>query len=68
MYLTKYDNNFTSRKNCRFLGALLPRDFHYLDCKLLNIDRSLRKYMAASLDGVDEQANEYACHRLQTSH
>ena len=68
LYLTKYANNFTCRKNRRYLGALVPRDYQYLDYKLLNLDRTLRKYMAASLEGVDEQANEYACHRLQTSH
>ena len=43
------------------------RDYHYLDCKLLNIDRGLRKYIAASLEGMDEQCKDYACTRLQTT-
>ena len=67
MYMTRYQNNFTYRKDRRYLGALPGRDYHYLDCKLLNIDRSLRKYIASSLEGTDEQAKDYACTRLQTS-
>ena len=67
MYMTRYQNNFTYRKDRRFLGALPGRDYAYLDCKLLNIDRSMRKYIASSLEGTDEQAKDYACARLQTS-
>ena len=63
-FLTRYTNNFTYRKSSRLLGALPSRDYHYLDCKLLNIDRSLRKYIAASLEGMDEQCKDYACTRL----
>ena len=67
LYMTRFQNNFTYRKDHRYLGVLPCRDYHYLDCKLLNIDRSLRKYIASSLEGTDEQAKDYACTRLQTT-
>lgn len=53
-HLTRYTSNFTYRKANRYLGSMPARDYHYLDCKLLNIDRGLRKYIAASLEGMDE--------------
>ena len=61
MYMTRYQNNFTYRKDHRYLGAMPERDYQYLDCKLLNIDRTMRKYIASSLEGTDEQAKDYAC-------
>ena len=38
MYLNKYDNMRTYKKDRRYIGILPDRDFHYLDCMLLNLD------------------------------
>jgi len=51
----------------RYLGASPRRDYHYLDCKLINIDKDLRKYITSALIGVDSQSKSYACARLSTS-
>ena len=64
IYLTKYKNNYTYRKERRYMGSLPRRDYHYLDFKLINIDRELRKYINSSLIGVDNQAKQYAHSRL----
>jgi len=32
-----------------YLGWLPPRDFHYLDYKLLNITKDMRKYIGANV-------------------
>jgi hypothetical protein len=64
IYLAKYRNNYTYRKDRRYMGAMPQRDYHYLDFKLINIDRDLRKYVNSSLIGVDNQAKLYAHSRL----
>ena len=51
----------------RYLGAMPKRDYHYLDCKLINIDTDLRKYITSALIGIDNQSKSYACARLNTS-
>ena len=43
------------------------RDYHYLDCKLINIDADLRKYLTSALIGIDSQSKSYACARLKTT-
>ena len=56
LYLSQYTNNFSYRKQKRYNGALPRRDFHYLDCKLINIDKDLRKYITSALIGIDSQS------------
>ena len=46
------------------MGSMPQRDYNYLDFKLINIDRDLRKYVNSSLIGVDNQAKLYAHSRL----
>lgn len=67
LFLARYTNNFTYRKDRRYTGYLRPRDYAYLDNRLVNIDRELRKYIQSSLIGVDNQANMYACARLNVT-
>ena len=67
LMLARYANNYSYRKDRRYPGALPKRDYHFLDCKLINIDADLRKYLTSALIGVDSQAKSYACTRLQTS-
>ena len=64
IYLAKYTNNYTYKKDRRYMGILPSRDYHYLDFKLINIDRELRKYINSSMIGVDNQAKTYAHFRL----
>ena len=66
LHLAKYTNNYSYRKDRRYLGYMPKRDYHYLDCKLINIDKDLRKYITSALIGVENQAKTYACARLQT--
>ena len=42
----------------------MPRDYHYLDCKLISVDRDLRKYVTQNLIGFDNQSKIYANSRL----
>ena len=67
LFLSKYTNNYSYRKDRRYTGFMPKRDYHYLDCKLINIDKDLRKYITSALIGVDSQAKTYACARLNTS-
>ena len=67
LYLSRYTNNYSYRKNRHYLGSMPLRDYHYLDCKLINIDKDLRKYITSALIGSDSQSKTYACARLQTS-
>jgi hypothetical protein len=41
------------------------RDFHYLDYKLLNIERNLRKYIATNVTSVADLALQYAHAKLK---
>ena len=65
--LSKFTNNYSYRKNRRYNGSMPLRDYHYLDCKLINIDKDLRKYINSALIGIDSQSKHYACARLSTS-
>lgn len=67
LFLSKYTNNYTYRKDRRYLGYMPKRDYHYLDTKLINIDGEIRKYITTALIGVESQAKTYACARLNTS-
>ena len=67
LYLSRYTNNYSYRKNRHYLGSMPRRDYHYLDCKLINIDKDLRKYVTSALIGSDSQSKTYACARLSTS-
>jgi len=67
LFLAKFTNNYSYRKDRRYLGYMPKRDYHYLDCKLINIDKDLRKYIQSALIGVDNQSKTYALARLQTS-
>ena len=67
LFLSKYTNNYSYRKDRRYVGHMPKRDYHYLDCKLINIDKDLRKYITSSLIGIESQAKNYACARLHTS-
>ena len=49
IYLIKYDNMRTYKKDRRFAGALPSRDFHYLDGLLLNMDHTVRKDIPGKL-------------------
>ena len=53
LYLSRYTNNYSYRKNRHYLGSMPLRDYHYLDCKLINIDKDLRKYITSALIGSD---------------
>ena len=46
------------------MGMLPPRDYHYLDYKLINVDREVRKYINTSLASWNSQAKTYAHTRL----
>lgn len=67
LLLPKYTNNYSYRRDRRYTGHMPKRDYHYLDCKLISIDRDLRKYLTSTLIGVESQAKTYACARLNTS-
>jgi len=67
LMLSRFSNNYSYRKDRRYVGAMPRRDYHYLDCKLINIDRDLRKYINSALIGVDSQSKHYACARLNTT-
>jgi hypothetical protein len=41
------------------------RDFHYLDYKLLNVDRNFRKYIATNVTSVADLALQYAHAKLK---
>jgi len=53
LFKANYTNNYSYRKDRRYTGFMPQRDYHYLDCKLINIDKDLRKYITSSLIGVD---------------
>ena len=53
LYLSRFTNNYSYRKLRRFMGAMPPRDYHYLDCKLINIDQDMRKYISTAIVGMD---------------
>ena len=53
LFLSKYTNNYSYRKDRRYTGYMPERDYHYLDCKLINIDKDLRKYITSALIGVE---------------
>lgn len=38
------------RKQRPHIGWLPPRDFHYLDMKLFNVSREMRKYIATNIN------------------
>lgn len=65
IYLIKHDNMRTYRKDRRYLGILPDRDFHYLDCKLLNMDGNIRKYIPNTIASIDTVAKQYAHLRLR---
>ena len=67
LMLSRYTNNYSYRKDRRYTGYLPKRDYHFLDCELINIDKDLRKYITSSFIGVESQAKTYACARLNTS-
>ena len=67
MYLSRFTNCYSYRKDRRYPGYLPKRDYHFLDCKLINIDKDLRKYITSALIGVENQAKTYACARLSTT-
>jgi len=67
LHLSRFTNNYSYRKNMRYNGFMPPRDYHFLDCKLINIDKDLRKYITSALIGIDSQSKHYACARLNTS-
>ena len=67
LFLSKFSNNYSYRRQVRYTGYFPQRDFHFLDCKLINIDTNLRKYINSSLIGIDSQSKTYACARLKTS-
>ena len=67
LYLSKFTNNYSYRKLRRYNGAMPQRDYAFLDCKLINIDKDLRKYINSALIGTDSQSKQYACARLSTS-
>jgi hypothetical protein len=67
MYLIKYDNMKTYRKDRRYLGIMPDRDFHYLDRKLLNLDLSIRKYIPNTIMSFDTVAKQYAHQRLRVT-
>ena len=53
LFLSKFTNNYSYRKDRRYTGYMPQRDYHYLDCKLINIDKDIRKYISSALIGVD---------------
>lgn len=55
----------TYRKDRRYVGILPDRDFHYLDCKLLNMDHWLRKDIPNTITSFDTVAKQYAHLRLR---
>lgn len=65
IYLIKHDNMKSYRKDRRYIGILPPRDFEYLDCKLLNLDHVIRKYIPGTMTGFESQAKLYAHIRLR---
>ena len=67
LYLSRFTNNYSYRKNRRYVGFMPERDYHYLDSKLINIDKDLRKYITSALIGIDSQSKHYACARLKTT-
>ena len=67
MYLSRFTNCYSYRKDRRYPGYLPKRDYHFLDCKLINTDKDLRKYITSALIGVENQAKTYACARLSTT-
>ena len=67
LYLSRFTNNYSYRKNRRYMGAMPLRDYHYLDCKLINVDQEIRKYISSTLIGMDSQSKQYACARLNTT-
>ena len=48
-----------------YLGWLPPRDFHYLDYKLLNITKDMRKYIGANVTQNQETSLKYAHQKLR---
>jgi len=56
IYLIKHDNMKSYRKDRRYIGILPARDFQYLDCKLLNLDHLIRKYIPGTITGFESQA------------
>jgi hypothetical protein len=55
----------TYRKDRRYVGILPERDFQFLDCKLLNLDHTIRKYIPGTITGFESQAKLYAHIRLR---
>ena len=53
LLLSKFTNNYSYRNDRRYIGYMPQRDYHYLDCQLINIDKDLRKYITSALIGVD---------------
>lgn len=64
-----YTPNSTHLKSYRrlkpYIGHLPSRDFCYLDYKLLNVTRDLRKYIAANVNSTVDLALEYSHAKLK---
>jgi hypothetical protein len=53
IYLGKHNSMRTLRKERKYIGILPKRDFSYLDCKLLNLDLTIRKYIPGTMVGFE---------------
>jgi hypothetical protein len=56
IYLTKYENMRTYKKDRRYIGALPERDFHYLDSLLLNLDQGMRRELVGKQQAFESEA------------
>lgn len=65
IYLVNKINMKTHRKYRRYMGYLPERDFHYLDNKLANLDREIRRYITASMLSNEQACKGYAHSRLK---
>lgn len=48
-----------------YVGHMPKRDFFYLDYRLLNVDRDLRKYIATNVNSTAELASQYSHAKLK---
>lgn len=60
MYTSKSMQLKSYRRLKPYVGWLAPRDFAYLDMKLLNITRDLRKYISSNVKEANDTSLQYA--------
>lgn len=65
MYTSSAKQIKQNRRLKPYIGWMAPRDFHYLDSKLLNVTRDLRKYIGANVNQIMESSLQYAHTKLR---